>query len=78
MPHSSGGGHHGGGHHGGHHSSGGRHGGGSSVPRISQTPYAGARRYRYYRHGRYHYFYTARKGKVFSPARLLILSLIHI
>ena len=72
MPHSSGGGSHGGGSHGGgsHHSS--SRGGGSSRPSISRQPYPGARRYRYYRHGRYHYFYSSRKGKIFSPARLLL------
>ncbi len=70
MPHSSGGGSHGGGGH-----SGGSHGGGSrgsSRPSISSSPYPGARRYRYYRHGRYHYFYTSRSGRIFHPARLLI------
>ncbi len=71
MPHSSGGGSHGGGSHGGSHSSrGGR--GGSSLPRISRTHYPGAHRYRYYRHGTYRYVYSARKGKLFHPARLLL------
>ena len=70
MPHSSGGGSHGGGSHGGSHHSGSH--GGSSRPSISSRPYPGARRYRYYRHGRYHYFYSSRKGKIFSPARLLL------
>lgn len=75
MPRSSGGGSRGGGSRGGgsrSRSHGGRHRSGSSIPPIRLTPYPGARRYRYYRGGRYHYFYTARQGKVFSPARLVL------
>lgn len=75
MPHSSGGGSHGGGSHGGgHHSSSSRGGrGGSSGPRFSSSPFPGARRYRYYRRGRYHYVYSNSKdGKLFHPARLLL------
>ena len=72
MPHSSGGGsHHGGSHHSSHHRSG--HSGGSNRSRISSTPYAGARRFRYRHRGGYRYFYTTRQpGKIFQPARLLI------
>ena len=74
MPHSSGGGSHGGGSHGGsHHSSSHGGGGRSSRSTTSKTPFPGARRYRYRRFGRYHYYYSAEKnGKVFHPARLLL------
>lgn len=75
MPHSSGGGHHGGGHHGGsHHSSRhGRSGSSSGAGKISNTPYPGARRYRYRHRGGYRYFYTTRQpGQIFSWGRMLI------
>ncbi len=70
MAHISGGGFRGGGFHGGSFHGGSRgsfghggHAGGGGAP-ISKTPYKGARKYRYFRHGHWHYFYTAREEKM--------------
>ena len=70
---SRGGGFHGGGFRGGSRGSFGGRGGyanGSGAP-ISSSPYQGARKYRYFRHGRWHYFYTAREGKMPLALRII-------
>ena len=78
MPHISGGGFRGGGFHSGgfrgggsHGYRGGTHSYGHAAP-IRKTPYLGARKHRYFRHGHWHYFYKADTEKMPLILRIFV------